>query len=99
MINECTQSSLETIAWVGRTNFHATLIGRPTSGALGQAIRIPLWDNNYAFFSGIGLFSHDKTALQRKGILPDIEVFPTMDDVLAGRDEVLETAIKYLNSN
>jgi len=37
--------------------------------------------------------------MQRTGVIPDIEVYPTMDDIMAGKDEVLEAAIRYLNSN
>ena len=37
--------------------------------------------------------------MQRTGIIPDIEVYPTMDDIMAGRDEVLEAAIKFLNAD
>jgi C-terminal processing protease CtpA/Prc len=63
LINESTQSHLETKAWMARTCFHATLIGRPTSGALGQVVWIPLQESNAAF-SGVGLFSLDGTELQ-----------------------------------
>ncbi|MEA5044293.1 MAG: S41 family peptidase [Petrimonas sp.] len=101
LINESSQSALETIAWEGRTNFHAILIGRPTSGALGRVTWIPLPGNNrtIAAFSGFALFSLDKSELQRKGIVPDIEVYPTMESIKAGKDEILEAAIKYLNNH
>lgn len=39
LINESSQSVLETMAWVARVNYHATLIGRPTLGVLGQVIK------------------------------------------------------------
>jgi hypothetical protein len=99
LINESSQSALETKAWVARANYHATLIGRPTSGACGQIIRIFLPENQNASYSGFGLFSLDGTELQRKGIIPDIEVYPTMESIKAGRDEILEAAIEYLNQN
>ena len=99
LINESSQSSLETIAWTVRTNFNATLIGRPTSGALGQVKWIPLPGNHIATYSGVGLFSLDRVQLQRKGIIPDIEVYPTMESIKAGKDEVLEAAIEYINNH
>jgi C-terminal processing protease CtpA/Prc len=99
LINENSQSALETKAWVARTNYNAILIGRPTSGALGQVIQIPLPGNQIAFFSGVGLFSLDGTELQRKGIIPDIEVYPTLETIREGKDEILEAAIEYLNKN
>ncbi|GHU69677.1 hypothetical protein FACS189413_08960 [Bacteroidia bacterium] len=99
LINECTQSFTEAKAWEARTNLHATLIGRSTSGALEHVIRFPLLENHTAIFSGIGAFSSDGTELQRKGIIPDIEVYPTMESIKAGKDEIKEAAIEYLNQN
>lgn len=40
----------------------------------------------------------DKSENQQIGILPDIEVKSTIQDIRQGRDEVLEAAIKYLNA-
>lgn len=97
LINECTQSFGETQAWIARTNLHAKLIGRPTSGAWGQVVWVPLPGKQRAAFSGFGLFSLDGSELQRKGIIPDIEVYPTIESIKSGKDEILEAAIKYLN--
>lgn len=38
----------------------------------------------------------DKTGTQRIGIVPDIEVSPTIAGLRAGRDEVLENAIRQI---
>ena len=46
--------------------------------------------------SGIGLFYPDKTATQRIGIKPSIEVRPTVAGIRAGRDEVLEEALRQI---
>ena len=46
--------------------------------------------------SGIGVFYPDKHPTQRVGILPDIEVRPTIGGIGAGRDEVLEAAIRQI---
>ena len=40
--------------------------------------------------SGIGVFYPDKSPTQRVGIVPDIEVSPTVEGIRTGRDEVLE---------
>jgi len=45
--------------------------------------------------SGIGVFYPDRTPTQRVGIIPDLEVRPTIDGIRAGRDEVLEAAVSY----
>lgn len=44
--------------------------------------------------SGIGVFYPDKTSTQGVGIVPDLVVSPTVKGIRAGRDEVLEAALK-----
>jgi C-terminal processing protease CtpA/Prc len=46
--------------------------------------------------SGIGVFYPNHAPTQRIGILPDIEAKPTLAGIKAGRDEVLETAIRQI---
>jgi len=79
--------------------YGATLIGTPTAGANGRAINFPLPGQITVQYSGLGFYYPDGTQTQRTGIIPDIEVYPTMEDIMAGRDEVLEAAITFLNSN
>ena len=46
--------------------------------------------------SGIGVFYPDQGPTQRIGIVPDVEAKPTIAGIKAGRDEVLETAIRQI---
>ena len=46
--------------------------------------------------SGIGVFYPDHRPTQRIGIVPDVEAKPTIAGIKAGRDEVLETAIRQI---
>ena len=46
--------------------------------------------------SGIGVFYPDHRPTQRIGIVPDVESKPTLAGIKAGRDEVLETAIRQI---
>ena len=46
--------------------------------------------------SGIGVFYPDKRPTQRVGIIPDIEVRPTIAGIRAGRDELLEAAVSEI---
>ena len=46
--------------------------------------------------SGIGVFYPDKKPTQRIGIIPNREVKPTIGGIRAGRDEVLEAAIREI---
>ena len=47
-------------------------------------------------FSGIGVFYPDKHPTQGLGIVPDIEVRPTIAGLREGRDEVLEEALRQI---
>jgi hypothetical protein len=44
--------------------------------------------------SGIGVYYPDKAPTQRIGIVPNVEVKPTIAGIRAGRDEVLEEALR-----
>ncbi|MDR0574429.1 MAG: hypothetical protein LBG96_10450 [Tannerella sp.] len=96
LTNECTASAAETATVMYRTAGDATLIGRPTAGANGNVVRIPLPNNKFAMFSGLGTYNPDRSETQRTGIIPDIEVYPTMESIKIGKDEILEAAIEYL---
>jgi hypothetical protein len=46
--------------------------------------------------SGIGVFYPDKQPTQRVGIVPNIEVKPTIAGIRDNRDEVLEEALRQI---
>ena len=99
LIDERMMSLGETWAMLFKLNGF-TLIGTPTAGANGDIKSIPLPGYNLtAYYSGLGWYYPNGEQMQRTGIIPDIEVYPTMDDIMAGRDEVIEAAIGYINSN
>ena len=50
----------------------------------------------YVRFSGQGVWHADGRQLQRLGLQPTVEVRPTLKGIRAGKDEVLEAAIEYL---
>jgi len=47
--------------------------------------------------SGSGVYYPDGTETQRVGIVPDIEVKPTIEGIKNGKDELLEKAIEIIN--
>ncbi len=98
LISAATMSAAETMAMSFRIH-GATLIGTPTAGANGDVVDFFLPGGIKPRYSAIGFYYPDGEEMQRKGIIPDIEVYPTMDDIMAGRDEVLNAAIAYINSN
>ena len=74
----------------------ATVVGSQTAGADGNVSAIPLPGGLRTMISGIGGFYPDKKPTQRIGIVPDVEVRPTIAGIRAGRDEVLEEALRRM---
>lgn len=74
------------------------VIGSQTAGADGNVAAIPLPGELDTRASFLGVFYPDMTPTQRTGIRIDEYVEPTVHGVKAGRDEVLERAIRIINS-
>lgn len=94
LINETTQSQAEYTTMALRNAPNATVIGSTTAGADGNVSRIFLPGGINTMISGIGVFYPDGRQTQRIGIVPDLEVHPTIGGIRAGNDELLEKAIK-----
>ena len=73
-----------------------TFIGSPTMGANGDVTALIVPGGIAISFSGHDVRHADGRQLQRLGLVPHIEVRPTIAGVRAERDEVLERARKYL---
>jgi carboxyl-terminal processing protease len=71
----------------------AIKIGSMTAGADGNVTREYLTGKIYTYFTGLGTYYPDYTPTQRVGIIPDIEVHPTIDGIRDGNDEVLSFAL------
>jgi C-terminal processing protease CtpA/Prc len=96
IVNELTQSSAEYTTMAFRAGENTTVIGSTTAGADGNVSSILLPGNIRTMISGIGVFYPDKTQTQRVGIVPDIEVKPTIIGIKNGKDEPLEKAIELI---
>ncbi len=95
LINEYTQSHPEFIAMQYKCAPNTVLVGSRTTGADGNISVIGL-PGIEVIFTGLGVYYPDKRETQRVGILPDIEVLPTIKGIREGRDEVLEKAIEVI---
>jgi C-terminal processing protease CtpA/Prc len=73
-----------------------TFIGSPTAGANGDVTNFTLPGGLYVRFSGNEVRHADGRQLQRIGLIPQIEVRPTIVGIRENKDEVLERAIKFL---
>ena len=76
-----------------RTAPKATVIGGTTAAADGNVSKIVLPGGIDTMISGIGVYYPDGKETQRIGIIPDIEIKPTIKGIREGRDGLLEKAI------
>ena len=72
-------------------------IGTPTAGANGDVTTFTLPGGIHVNFTGHDVRHADGRQLQRVGLQPDITVAPTRAGIRAGKDEVLERAVRYLD--
>ncbi len=96
LVDEVSQSQAEYTAMALRAAPNAIIVGSTTAGADGNVSNIPLPGALNTLISGIGVFYPDHRPTQRVGIVPDIVAKPTLAGIKAGRDEVLETAIRHI---
>ena len=98
LVNEISMSQAEYTAMAFRAVPGAVVVGSTTAGADGNVSRFVLPGAVRSSFSGIGVFYPDRTPTQRTGIVPDVVVAPTIAGIRAGRDEVLEAAVRLLEA-
>jgi len=96
LVDEASVSQAEYTAMALRAAPNAIVVGSTTAGADGNVSAIPLPGALETQISGLGVFYPDHRPTQRIGIVPDIVVKPTVAGIAAGRDEVLETAIRQI---
>jgi len=96
LVDEVTQSSAEYHSMAFRVAPNAIVMGSTTAAADGNVSQIPLPGGLRTAISGIAVLYPDKRPTQRVGIVPDREVRPTIAGIRAGRDEVLEAAIREI---
>jgi C-terminal processing protease CtpA/Prc len=91
-----TFSAAEDLAAVFQTEGRGKILGETTGGSTGQPLIFPLPGGGWANICA----KRDRMADGREfvgyGIQPDVVIRPTVADVRAGRDPVLETAMAEL---
>ena len=98
LVNELSQSQAEYTTMALRTAPRATVLGSTTAGADGNVSSIVLPGNVRTAISGLGVYYPDGSETQRIGIVPDVEVKPTIKGIAEGRDEVLEKAVQLIKA-
>ncbi len=97
LINETTLSQAEYTTMALRVAPNAIVVGSTTAAADGNVSRIVFPGNIQTAITGIGVYYPDGSETQRIGIIPDIELKPTIKGIMENRDELLEKAIKLIN--
>jgi len=98
LVNELSQSQAEYTTMALRTTPGATVVGSTTAGADGNVSAIILPGNVRTAISGLGVYYPDGRETQRIGIVPNVEVKPTIKGIAEGRDEVLEKAVQLVEA-
>jgi C-terminal processing protease CtpA/Prc len=97
LINEISQSSAEFHSMAYRVNPNTTIIGSTTAGADGNVSQFYLPGGISTMISGIGVYYPEGKETQRIGIVPDIELKPTIQGIKKGKDELINKAIDIIN--
>ena len=96
LINEVSQSSAEFHSMAYRVHPNATVIGSTTAGADGNVSAFYLPGGISTMISGIGVYYPNGKETQRIGIVPDIEIKPTIKGIRNGEDELMKKAIEII---
>ena len=99
IVNERTLSQGEYTAMAFRAGDNTTIIGSQTAGADGNISIIYFPGGLGTYISGSGVYYPDGRETQRIGIVPDVEVKPTIQGIREGRDELLERAIEIIRES
>jgi C-terminal processing protease CtpA/Prc len=96
LIDERNQSHAEHTGLLFEAANNTKFVGSHTSGANGNVTNFVVPGGVNIWFTGMSVSHVDGRQLQRIGLVPDIEVKPTIKGIQEGRDEVLEAAVAYV---
>lgn len=99
LVNDLTQSAGEYHTMAYSQSPNSRVIGSQSAGADGNMSIFYLPGGIKSGISGQGVNYPDGRETQRIGIVPDIEVRPTIEGIKNGRDELIEKAIEVINNH
>lgn len=97
IVNSTSQSQAEYTTMAFQSSYNVKVIGSTTAGADGNVSEIVLPGGLRTMISGIGVFYPDGKPTQRVGVRINEKIYPTIEGIKAGKDELLEKAIETLN--
>ena len=99
LMDERSVSQSETTIMSLRQSPNAVVIGSESRGANGDLVEVKLPGDLRINMSGLGVYTAEGEQTQRVGLKPDIEIFPTIQGIKEGRDELLEKGIEEILNN
>lgn len=96
LMNEESVSASEFHVMILRGGENVTVMGSNSHGTDGNTVFLPLPNKNVIRFTGLGVYTPEMGQTQRIGLTPDIEVYPTIEGIKEGRDELKEAAVAYI---
>jgi C-terminal processing protease CtpA/Prc len=96
LIDERAASQSEHTGLFLRAANGTVFIGSRTTGVDGEITSLSVPGGIGIGFSGQSARFPDGKQLQRLGLIPDVEIKPTIKGIQQGRDEILDGAIRYL---
>lgn len=97
LFNEETISQAEFTVMALQTLPNVISIGSQTAGSDGNVSLITLPGGYRTQITGLGVYYPNGRETQRIGIVPDIEVKPTIEGIRNNKDELLEKALEIIN--
>jgi hypothetical protein len=97
LINNYTQSGSEGPAYILKAARRACFIGSQTASTPGAISWIFLPGGGYTQFTGCRIVTPEGKLFWGQGVMPDIEVYPTVEGIRTGKDEILTAAINSIH--
>ncbi|MHC4610570.1 MAG: S41 family peptidase, partial [Planctomycetota bacterium] len=97
LVDGSTIAEAEVVAYLAKQYNLAKLCGGITAGAFGETNGILLPSGTQLVWSATRTGGPDGVDHSCTGITPDVPAVPTLAGIRAGRDEVLQSAVRYVN--
>jgi C-terminal processing protease CtpA/Prc len=97
LIDERTQSQAEHTGLFFKAANGTKFIGSQTAGANGDVTNFNIPGSITLNFTGQQVVFPNGKQLQKVGLIPDVQIKPTIKGIIEGKDEVLEKAVDFIN--
>ncbi|MBI5324957.1 MAG: hypothetical protein HZB41_06760 [Ignavibacteriae bacterium] len=93
-----TYGNSEALLLLARYYHIGNIIGNPTAGMAAEVLGFRLPGDYYFTMTGLIGIAPDGKEINRKQVMPDIEVKQTSESLVKGKDDILERAVQYIET-